>query len=348
MTDPPIEEFQVTPEGQKYLDDLRDRLLKLAEESPDVDYDPKLRRGGAGGRCETDTFRGKTYCKHSIVKLKKLASVSGSLYIASLQGSYSTSTLTSANTHGGGGAGDVPHWNWTETQDNWVMNLARDICLLVYWDRDAISGVWADHGHWIDPHCPNLSPEAAAQVVDFYWNRNGLANDGPDFGSRKSVAKIWDAYKNRSTTTVAKIEALMGLTTPEEEDMPLNDADKAWIEGAITRKVEDFFETEYSNELIFQKHKTFRNLGALDPDAAARVSASFVMENRMLDRRISRTGQTPDTTIQEIANILTTAKALASELARVSGKTNEQDDLLRTLLESTARIEDALPKAAGA
>ena len=130
--------------------------------------------------------------------------------------------------------------------------------------------------------------------------------------------------------------------------MPLNDADKAWIEGAIARKVEDFFETERSNELIFQTHKLFRNLGALDPDAAARVSASFVMENGMLDRRINRTGQTPDTTIQEIANILTTAKALASELAQVSGKTNEQDDLIRTLLETADRIEAALPKAAGA
>ena len=181
---------------------LEERLLALAAANPQL-IGPKPRAA-----CPTGYWRGHKFCLHTIVKLEVLAANTGSLLMDPIQGSYSTGTAASANTHAGGGAGDLAHWNFSETNDNWIMNQARDVAFLIYWDRDAISGLWSDHGHFIDPSCPNLSAAAAAQVIDFYNGKNGLANDGPDFGSRKSVTKLWNMYLNRSKTTVASIEAL--------------------------------------------------------------------------------------------------------------------------------------------
>lgn len=345
MTDPPTD-FEVTPEGQQYLDDLRARLLRLAGESPDVDYDPRLRRGGAT-RCATDTFRGKTYCLHSIPKLEKLASVSGTLYIASLQGSYSTSTSASAGTHGGGGAGDVPHWNWTEAQDNSVMNLARDICLLIYWDRDAIPGVWADHGHWIDPHCPNLSPEAAAQVVDFYYGRNGLANDGADFGSRKSVAKIWDAYKNRSSTTVAKIEALMfpaPAPTPIPAPPPVQEDDMPYSEEQLKDFFRDVIAEEATARMLWTGHAIVKD--PEDPTGATRVTPSNLLERATWSQQVLRDG-TRINVLDELVSILTSMRTFNSgDVARDNKALDRVEALHDALSAKIALVLEALGEPA--
>lgn len=234
-------EFVVSEEGQKYLNDLQTRLLKLAQESEYVDVEPeppptvsRLISGGSTS-CTSDYWRGRRFCLHTIVKLKVLAGATGALYMDPIQGSYTSSTSASAGTHSRGGAGDINHSKWSETQDNSVMNIARDIAFLIYWDRDAISGVWSDHGHFIDPSCPNLSPEAAAQVVDFYNGHNGLANDGADFGSRKSVTKLWNMYLNRSKTTVSSIEAL--FATKEWWEMAnIPDDNLAQIRDAVWGK----------------------------------------------------------------------------------------------------------------
>lgn len=218
----------------QYLDDLQQRLLALAEKSEYVDFDPDRRTGGGVGLCPTGYWRGKKFCLHTIVKLRLgLAPNTGSLYIDPLQGSYTYSTSASGGTHGGGGAGDVKHGSWSETQDNSVMNIARNKAFLIYWDRDAIPGVWDDHGHFIDPSCPNLSPEAAAQVVDFHYGRNGLANDGADFGSRTNATRLWNMYLNRSKTTVASIEALFP-SAPAPAPAPVQT--KEWWEMAIPKE----------------------------------------------------------------------------------------------------------------
>lgn len=336
MTDQP---FEITPEGQQYLDELNARLLLLAAESPDVDYDP-LRRGGGISRCETETFRGYTFCKHSVPKLRKLAIIIGALYLRFIQGSYNTSTAASAGTHAGGGAGDNDHTQWTETHDNWVMNLAREICLLVYWDRDAISGVWQDHGHWIDPHCPNLSPEAAAQVVDFYNNHNGLANDGPDFGSRKTVAQIWDAYKNRSSTTVAKIEALM---FPEEEDMPLSDADKAWINTAIEAGVRKIVGEKRTAEMLWTGHEIVKD--PEDRSGGTRVTPSNLLERATWSQQVLRDG-TYHNALDEMVSILTAMRTFNNgDVARDNAVAGRLEDLHDALGAKISLVLEALGQA---
>lgn len=336
MTDQP---FEITAEGQKYLDELNARLLLLAAESPDVDYDP-LRRGGGISRCETEVYRGYTFCKHSVPKLRKLAIIIGALYLRFIQGSYSTSTSASVGTHAGGGAGDNDHTAWSETNDNWVMNLAREICLLVYWDRDAISGVWQDHGHWIDPHCPNLSPEAAAQVVDFYNGKNGLANDGPDFGSRKTVSQIWNAYKNRSSTTVAKIEALMFPSAPpEEEDMPLNEADKAWVKAAIREVLSE----KATAEALWTGHNIVKD--PEDRSGATRVTPSNLLERSTWSQQVLRDGQYHNA-LDEMTSILTAMRTFNSgDVARDNGVAGRLEDLHDALGAKISLVLEALGQA---
>jgi hypothetical protein len=224
--DTQIDDFILDEDGRRYLEELSQRLLALAAEFPD---EVPTRRFGIG-RCPTDNWRGRIYCQHTIVKLNRLAAVTGRLYVDPLQGSYSTSTTASAGTHSGGGAGDIKHAQWDQSTDLRVMDLARDEAFLIYWDRNPITGLWADHGHFIDPSCPNLSTQAAAQVIDFYNGRNGLANNGADFGSRKNVAKMWAMYQNRSKTTVASIEALFA---PSPTPTPTPDPVKEWWQMAI-------------------------------------------------------------------------------------------------------------------
>ena len=225
-------EEQVDERGERYLQELRERLLALAEASDEIDT--KRPRGGVS-RCPTGPFLGYTFCLHTIVKLKVLvAAIGARAVVRMIQGSYSTSTSASAGTHAGGGAGDQALSSLAASADTLCMTIARDVAFLIYWVRPYISGLWSNHGHFIDPSCPNLSPEAAAQCLDFKRGYNGLANNGPDFGSRASVTRLWDMYLNRSQTTVASIEALFATADPKEWwEMAIPDSDLQRIANAV-------------------------------------------------------------------------------------------------------------------
>jgi hypothetical protein len=366
MADPslliPLEQLEplpeVSPEGQALLDDLDAFLRSVADESPDIpDTVFGLVLGGEIQPCGKAYWRGVLVCDHMVPRLNAWAKAVGDdIYLRPLPGcgSYQTSTAASAGTHARGGAIDIDTRGMTWEQRRRIHDVGRR-WFEVDWQRDAISGLWTWHNHAIDPSCPNLSRQAMAQVVLYRDGKNGLANNGPDFGTRLYVADAWTRYQRRAYTTVATVAADIlsiageAIDAVEEDDMPLNDADKSWIEAAVARKakaeIEAYFKSTQSNVDIFQTHKVFKNLGAANPDTAARISASAVMENGMLDRRIDRTGDADKSAIQEIADTLTLLRTQNQSVSTIEGKTHEQDDLLRTVL---GKLDELLGKAAGA
>lgn len=272
-------------------------------------------------------------------------------------GSYADNAASSDIDEGGGHidiyAGDA--YGWTEAERLKFVLKAREVgfeCFCRYkrwWSpvrQQWQTATWATHFHLLKKDTADMSSAAKGQLYWWYQGTNGMAGfwwngerrHDPDPYSRVHLKQTWTQYLIKKAA-----DAGISVITPED-DMPLNDTDKAWFRTAIRDEVENFFESERSNQLIFQTHETFKNLGALDPNVAPRVSASYVMENGMLDRRINRDGDNDKTALQELADVLTATTAQGGQLADIEGLTHEQDDLLRTIL---SRVEE-LGKAAGA
>lgn len=359
----PLEQYEPLPpvseEGKQLLADLEAFLTAYAEESPDVPTGPTgtfgLVIGGVIQPCGHDYWRGALVCDHMVPKLNAWAQAVGNdIYLKPLPGcgSYQTTTAASAGTHSKGGAIDIDTRGFTTEQRTRIMNVGRR-WFEVDWQRDAITGLWTWHNHAIDASCPNLASQAAAQVVMYRDGLNGLANRGRDTGTRLYVADTWDRYLKRASTTVASVAADIlsiageAIDSVEDEDMPLNDADKAFIQSAAASAakaaVESFFADPKSAQLLFQTHAVFRDYGSTNPDR--RVAASYLMERSNLDRLIDRTGDSDVSALQELASTLTQVQATAAELKTVSGLTYEQDDILRKLY---TNVETLLGKATGA
>lgn len=109
------------------------------------------------------------------------------------QGSYSTGVGASAGTHSGGGAVDIALSGLTDDDARTIETTMREVGFAA-WYRPAIPGVWPRHVHGIAIGCGDLAPQAAAQVTDYRNGRDGLANHGPDTGSRAHVGETWDTY----------------------------------------------------------------------------------------------------------------------------------------------------------
>ena len=109
------------------------------------------------------------------------------------QGSYSTSDPTSAGTHAGGGAVDINVDDWSAARRRSVTGVLRSIGFAA-WLRSPSEGDWPRHIHAVAISDPDLSPQAQAQVGDYFLGRNGLKNNGPDTGpaGRKLT---WEDYQ---------------------------------------------------------------------------------------------------------------------------------------------------------
>lgn len=109
------------------------------------------------------------------------------------QGSYSTGVSASAGTHSGGGAVDIRAHDRTSAERLEIVASMRRVGFAA-WLREPIPDVWPYHVHAIAVGCPDLSPAAADQVIDYKAGRNGLANNGPDDGPRTWVNVTWESY----------------------------------------------------------------------------------------------------------------------------------------------------------
>lgn len=110
------------------------------------------------------------------------------------QGSYSGGVGASAGTHDGGGAIDIAAEDMSAAQRVEVETAMRRVGFAA-WIRSPDQGGWPWHLHGIAVACPDLSRPAADQVNDYCAGRNGLANNGPDTGTRAFVGVTWETYQ---------------------------------------------------------------------------------------------------------------------------------------------------------
>lgn len=161
-------------------------------------------------RCETFIYRGEQICKHSLHKHEAVAAQSGSSFKLDLiQGSYTNDNDLSKGTHGGGGVTDHEYDGYSWTIASAVSRLYRKNMILE-WIR-----WWKNnhHGHGIDPECPNLSPEAVAQFVEFINGGDGLVGDLKDPGDRTHAEELATLFRNRRSnkSRVKLIQRGLGL-----------------------------------------------------------------------------------------------------------------------------------------
>jgi len=137
------------------------------------------------------TFDGKTVDSRTAAMLTEATSILGTA-VRLDQGSYSTADPTSAGTHAGGGAVDVNVGRWSAARRRTVAGVLRSIGFAA-WVRSPTEGDWPWHIHAVAISDPDLSPEAQAQVGDYYLGRNGLKNNGPDKGPAGPKV-TWEDY----------------------------------------------------------------------------------------------------------------------------------------------------------
>jgi hypothetical protein len=131
--------------------------------------------------------------RDQLVEVDKL--VGPYVSIVPSQGSYSTAVGASAGTHAGGGAFDLSVQKLTAWQIQLVVFLLRRVGIAA-WHRTSDEGPWSPHIHGINKTCPDLSPQAEAQVAAYKAKRNGLANDKADKHKALEAPyeSTWESY----------------------------------------------------------------------------------------------------------------------------------------------------------
>lgn len=136
------------------------------------------------------TMDGKTVNERTAAMLKaaqKRANVNFSI----TQGSYNSDNGSSAGTHDGGGAVDLSVRNVSDPRV--AVKALRQVGFAA-WHRTPDQGDWAAHIHAVAISDTAMSPEAQAQVGDYFEGRNGLADNGKDDGPQ--VKKVtWEEYQ---------------------------------------------------------------------------------------------------------------------------------------------------------
>jgi hypothetical protein len=148
------------------------------------------------------TWRGVTVDARTKAMLEEVARITpADLYVHPTQGSYrGGATGGSAGTHDGGGVVDLRTRDLTAAQDAQLLAAVRKVGF-AGWLRVEAQGFEADHLHAVavQPGGKNdrgvLSRAAHDQVVDYYENRNGLANNRRDDGPRTWVGTTWETYQ---------------------------------------------------------------------------------------------------------------------------------------------------------
>lgn len=113
-----------------------------------------------------------------------------------IQGSYNgTNVGASAGTHAGGGALDFDVRGWSPNMIAVLITWLR-FAGFAAWHRLPSEGPWIEHVHAILAGDPDLSQQAAAQVIAYRNGRNGLATNAPDtFGWRPTPFRAFTFTK---------------------------------------------------------------------------------------------------------------------------------------------------------
>jgi hypothetical protein len=107
------------------------------------------------------------------------------------QGSYNPGgESASGGTHDGGGVIDISVRGLSDTTA--VVKALREVGFAA-WHRTPSQGDWPHHIHAVAISDTDMSPQAQAQVGDYFKGLNGLAGHGKDDGPK--VKKVtWEEY----------------------------------------------------------------------------------------------------------------------------------------------------------
>lgn len=107
------------------------------------------------------------------------------------KGSYNPEAGASAGTHDGGGAIDIVVRPLSDTTA--AVKALREVGFAA-WHRTPSQGDWDHHIHAVAISDTDMSPQAQAQVGDYFKGLNGLKGHGKDDGPK--VKKVtWEEYK---------------------------------------------------------------------------------------------------------------------------------------------------------
>jgi peptidoglycan hydrolase-like protein with peptidoglycan-binding domain len=136
------------------------------------------------------TMDGKTVNERTASMLKAAEKRAGVNFTVT-QGSYNSDVGSSAGTHDGGGAVDLSVRGLPSTSD--AVKALRQVGFAA-WHRTPSQGPWAAHIHAVAISDTAMSPQAQAQVGDYFKGLNGLANHAKDDGPQ--VKKVtWEEYQ---------------------------------------------------------------------------------------------------------------------------------------------------------
>lgn len=153
------------------------------------------------------TWRGVTICACLKEPLDELARASGrDILVSPIEGfgSYQVGQTASAGTGSGGGHVDLALRGLTSEQKLRLEGLARrigfyaDIREPTWWSptrRQWLTQKWSSHLHMLLKDCRHLSPEARAQLREWYSGENGLVGNDPDDGDRTYLRQTWKQYR---------------------------------------------------------------------------------------------------------------------------------------------------------
>jgi hypothetical protein len=143
-------------------------------------------------------WRGHWFDPQTAAMLQELADTSGAIYVRPIQGCWSTSTAKSSGTHARACVVDVDCEGLTDAEAVWLETKWRSMGGGGWFrPRTSPSGYvygWQRHAHLFHPN-GDLADDLRDQWGDYLAGRNGLANNGPDTGTRAYVGMTWARYQ---------------------------------------------------------------------------------------------------------------------------------------------------------
>ena len=169
--------------------------------------------GGAAARpSDAVLWRGHWFDPQTAAMLQELADTSGSIYVRPIQGCWSD-VAASGDTHTRACVVDVDCEQLTDAEAVWLETKWRSMGGGGWFrPRTSPSGYvygWQRHAHLFHPD-GDMADTLADQWQDYLSNRNGLANNGQDTGTRAYVGMTWARYrKEHNTVTPEQLATIL-------------------------------------------------------------------------------------------------------------------------------------------
>jgi hypothetical protein len=148
-------------------------------------------------------WRGHWFDVQTRDMLQELAATSGAIYVDPIQGCWSRVVVNSAETHARACVVDLNAEHLDDDEAQQLVTLWRSMGGFGWFrPRTSPSGYvygWQRHAHLGHPD-GDMAEQLRDQWDDYLADRNGLANNGPDTGTRAYVGMTWARYRKEHDT----------------------------------------------------------------------------------------------------------------------------------------------------